>query len=87
MDKVSHNVIINASVCACRLPDPGEYHAPASYARFVADLKAFERACETVAELEAAFREAVDDYLATCGQLGETPETPCRGSPRRPPRS
>ncbi|MCK0743702.1 toxin-antitoxin system HicB family antitoxin [Chromohalobacter nigrandesensis] len=80
MDKVSHNVIINASACPGRFPDPGEYHAPASYARFVADLKAPERACETVAELEAAFREAVDDYLATCEQLGEAPETPSKGS-------
>ncbi|WP_299310825.1 type II toxin-antitoxin system HicB family antitoxin [uncultured Halomonas sp.] len=35
---------------------------------------------ETVAELEAAFRDAVDDYLATCEQLGEAPETPCKGS-------
>ncbi|WP_082140422.1 type II toxin-antitoxin system HicB family antitoxin [Halomonas sp. PR-M31] len=31
-------------------------------------------------ELEAAFREAVDDYLATCEDLDETPETPCKGS-------
>ena len=26
---------------------------------------------QTVAELEAAFREAVDDYLQTCQQLGQ----------------
>nr|WP_284060416.1 type II toxin-antitoxin system HicB family antitoxin [Pseudomonas sp. NW5] len=35
---------------------------------------------ETVAELQAAFREAVDDYLATCQALGQEPETPCKGS-------
>jgi predicted HicB family RNase H-like nuclease len=33
-----------------------------------------------VAELEAAFREAVDDYLQTCEQLGQKPEIPCKGS-------
>lgn len=35
---------------------------------------------KTVAELDAAFREAVDDYLATCHALGQTPEKPCKGS-------
>ncbi|KJH84058.1 HicB [Pseudomonas fluorescens] len=35
---------------------------------------------QTVAELEAAFREAVDDYLQTCEQLGQKPEIPCKGS-------
>lgn len=35
---------------------------------------------DTVAELETAFREAVDDYLSTCRQLGEAPEKPCKGS-------
>ncbi|RFC35606.1 MAG: putative nuclease of the RNAse H fold, HicB family [Candidatus Nitrotoga sp. SPKER] len=28
---------------------------------------------ETVTELRAAFNEAVDDYLATCKNLGQTP--------------
>ncbi|MDV6320563.1 type II toxin-antitoxin system HicB family antitoxin [Chromohalobacter sp. HP20-39] len=46
--------------------------------QFVRALVSYEG--ETVAELEAAFREAVDDYLATCEQLGEAPETPCKGS-------
>ncbi|WP_338507655.1 type II toxin-antitoxin system HicB family antitoxin [Pseudomonas poae] len=35
---------------------------------------------KTVAELDAAFQEAVDDYLATCQALGRTPEKPCKGS-------
>ncbi|QJI29774.1 type II toxin-antitoxin system HicB family antitoxin [Pseudomonas sp. ADAK18] len=35
---------------------------------------------KTVAELEAAFRDAVDDYLDTCHSLGQTPEKPCKGS-------
>jgi len=33
---------------------------------------------KTVAELDAAFREAVDDYLATCLALGQTPENHAR---------
>ncbi|MCJ8207220.1 type II toxin-antitoxin system HicB family antitoxin [Pseudomonas sp. RGM2987] len=35
---------------------------------------------QTVAELETAFREAVDDYLQSCEQLGQQPELPCKGS-------
>lgn len=35
---------------------------------------------ETVPQLVAAFHEAVDDYLATCTQLGHEPEKPCKGS-------
>jgi predicted HicB family RNase H-like nuclease len=35
---------------------------------------------ETVAELQAAFREAVNDYLATCQEQGQEPEVPCKGS-------
>lgn len=46
--------------------------------QFIRALVSYEG--ETVAELEAAFREAVDDYLATCDQLGDPPETPCKGS-------
>lgn len=30
--------------------------------------------------LEAAFREAVDEYLATCAELGDEPDVPCKGS-------
>jgi predicted HicB family RNase H-like nuclease len=33
----------------------------------------------SVAELEAAFREAVDDYLAACKKLGQTPDKPYSG--------
>lgn len=35
---------------------------------------------ETVAELEQAFIEAVNDYLETCATLKQEPETPCKGS-------
>lgn len=33
----------------------------------------------SVAELNAAFREAVDDYLATCAAAGKQPEKPYSG--------
>lgn len=33
----------------------------------------------SVDELEAAFREAVDDYLAACKQLGQAPDKPYSG--------
>lgn len=46
--------------------------------RFIRALVNYEG--ETVAELTAAFREAVDDYLETCKQLGVEPEQPCKGS-------
>jgi predicted HicB family RNase H-like nuclease len=34
---------------------------------------------ESVAELETAFREAVDDYIDACAKLGQTPEKPASG--------
>ena len=34
---------------------------------------------ESVNELQAAFAEAVDDYLDTCRRNGMTPKTPFRG--------
>ncbi len=42
---------------------------------------------ESVEELEQAFHEAVDNYLAACGQLGQSPEKPASGRlmPRVPP--
>ena len=33
----------------------------------------------SVDELEAAFHEAVDDYLAVCKKLGQTPDKPYSG--------
>lgn len=33
-----------------------------------------------LAGLRAAFEEAVDDYLATCQELGDAPDQPCKGS-------
>mgnify|MGYP001300124202 CR=1 FL=1 len=35
---------------------------------------------ESVAELEAAFQEAVDDYVAACAKRGQTPERPASGT-------
>ena len=34
---------------------------------------------DTVTELEAAFREAVDDYIETCAKIGKAPEKPYSG--------
>lgn len=34
---------------------------------------------ESVAELEAAFHESVDDYLAACAKLGQSPDKPASG--------
>ena len=34
---------------------------------------------ETVAELKAAFEEAVNDYLDTCEQIGKPPQKPYSG--------
>ncbi|MCU9950676.1 type II toxin-antitoxin system HicB family antitoxin [Pseudomonas sp. PDM13] len=34
---------------------------------------------ESVQELRAAFREAVEDYLATCAKLGREPQKPYSG--------
>ena len=45
---------------------------------FIKALVSYE--VKTVAELDAAFREAVEDYLTTCQALGQTPEKPCKCS-------
>ncbi|OCH66692.1 antitoxin HicB [Vibrio diabolicus] len=42
------------------------------------DLVTYE--AETIAELKAAFEEAVDDYLETCELIGKEPEKPMSGS-------
>ena len=34
---------------------------------------------ETIAELKAAFHEAVDDYVETCSKAGKPPERPYSG--------
>ena len=34
---------------------------------------------ESVAELRAAFEEAVDDYLETCARIGNAPQQPASG--------
>ena len=33
----------------------------------------------SVPELEIEFKAAVDDYLATCAELGDEPDIPCKG--------
>lgn len=35
---------------------------------------------DTVAELKAAFQEAVDDYLETCARIGKNPDKPYSGN-------
>jgi len=45
---------------------------------FINDLVTYE--AETVGEIEQAFRDAVDDYLETCKELGKDPERPYKGT-------
>jgi predicted HicB family RNase H-like nuclease len=45
---------------------------------YIRSLVTFEGA--DVASLEEAFREAVDDYLETCRELGRKPEKPFKGT-------
>lgn len=45
---------------------------------FVRDLVTFE--AETISDLKAAFREAVDDYLEDCHAEGKTPDQPFSGT-------
>ncbi|MBD8593842.1 MULTISPECIES: type II toxin-antitoxin system HicB family antitoxin [unclassified Pseudomonas] len=47
-------------------------------AQFIRALISYEG--QTVAQLIAAFRAAVDDYLETCADLKVTPEISCKGS-------
>lgn len=35
---------------------------------------------DTSTGLKTAFKEAVEDYLQTCKEVGDTPDTPCKGS-------
>ncbi|MDY0268414.1 type II toxin-antitoxin system HicB family antitoxin [Trichloromonas sp.] len=43
----------------------------------IRDVVGFHAEC--VQELREAFREAVDDYLATCEKVGQTPQRPYSG--------
>jgi predicted HicB family RNase H-like nuclease len=45
---------------------------------FIRDVVTYE--ATTIEELEAAFKEAVDDYLATCAQEGKNPDKPFSGT-------
>jgi len=46
--------------------------------QFIRALVSYEG--QTVAELEQAFHDAVDDYISDCEAAGASPETPCKGS-------
>ena len=43
----------------------------------IKDLVSFE--CEKLGDVEMEFHEAVDDYLAFCKDLGESPDKPYKG--------
>ncbi|NCA82093.1 MAG: type II toxin-antitoxin system HicB family antitoxin [Opitutae bacterium] len=45
---------------------------------YINDLVTYE--AETVLELEAAFKESVDDYLATCAEIGKDPDKSFKGT-------
>ncbi len=45
---------------------------------FIRDVVSYR--AEQVNGLKAAFEAAVDDYLATCAELGDTPDIPCKGT-------
>lgn len=45
---------------------------------FIRDVIAYSSS--TPEGLRSAFEEAVDDYLATCAEVGDQPEIPCKGS-------
>lgn len=43
----------------------------------IGDIVSFH--ADSVAELRAAFEEAVDDYLETCARIGKAPQQPASG--------
>lgn len=45
---------------------------------FIRDLVTYE--AETLPELEKEFKVSVDDYLASCAEVGKKPDVPCKGS-------
>ncbi|MDF7806064.1 type II toxin-antitoxin system HicB family antitoxin [Pontiellaceae bacterium B12219] len=45
---------------------------------YINDLVTYE--AETVPELEAAFRDSVDDYLETCAEIGKDPDKSFKGT-------
>ena len=63
------------------------YHASVEYSEAdnvlygtilgINDLITFE--AESISDLKVAFEEAVDDYLATCAELGKEPEKEFKG--------
>lgn len=45
---------------------------------FIRDIITYS--ASSVSEIEAAFKAAVDDYVATCEELGDEPDVPCKGN-------
>lgn len=45
---------------------------------FIRDVVTYQG--QSVGGLSSAFKSAVDDYLSTCAELGEAPDTPCKGT-------
>ncbi len=45
---------------------------------FIRDVVSYR--VDAVCDLKKAFEAAVDDYLATCIELGDAPEMPCKGT-------
>lgn len=45
---------------------------------FISDIVTYE--ASSISDISARFRKAVDDYLAMCKELGDIPDTPCKGS-------
>lgn len=55
--------------------EDGVIHGKLLYIRDVVSYEA-----ESPADIEAAFRAAVDDYLETCAECGDAPDAPFKGS-------
>lgn len=45
---------------------------------FIKDVVSYRS--DAIKGIRAAFQAAVDDYLATCAELGDAPDTPCKGT-------
>lgn len=45
---------------------------------FIRDVVSYQ--ASDLKALQASFEEAVEDYLATCAELGDAPDKPCKGT-------
>jgi predicted HicB family RNase H-like nuclease len=57
-----------------------EYDAGSLFIRVLHIEDAVSTTCGTASEVDAAFRELVDDYLETCREIGKEPNKPFKGS-------